>query len=81
MLKRLTGIKKCDIIKTLKRTANSRKGEAKNMKIETAIKRAKEKSGTNKELYKMKLFSIGLKYFNAKGNPLFSSEWAKVWEK
>lgn len=51
------------------------------MKIEKAIERAKAKSGTNKELYKMKLFSIGLKYFAATYNPTFKKEWAQAWEK
>ena len=48
------------------------------MKIETAIKRAKEKSGNNKELYKLKLFSIGLKYFRPLSNPTFKKEWESV---
>ena len=48
------------------------------MKLATAIKRAKEKSGNNKELLKLKLFSIGLKYFRAYYNPEFKKEWEKV---
>ena len=48
------------------------------MKIETAIKRAKEKSGGNKEVYRLKLFSIGMKYFASMYNPTFKKEWESV---
>ena len=48
------------------------------MKIATAIKRAKEKSNGNLELYKLKLFNIGLKYHRALLNPEFKKEWDLV---
>jgi hypothetical protein len=48
------------------------------MKIETAIKRAKEKAGDNKKLLKIMLFNIGCKYYRGATHPAFIPEWEKV---
>lgn len=48
------------------------------MKLSTAIKRAKAKSNGNKELYRLKLFGIGMKYFRAFYDFEFQREWQAV---
>ena len=48
------------------------------MKLTTAIKRAKEQAGDNKNLLKLKLINIGLKYYRAYLHPEFKKEWENV---